>query len=177
MHSHDITGGLADRSPVPAACCRQQSDSILLISEAQGTSFQRTHLSVSGDPADETRGKWRCPCRIVKIDSRGIRDLNLLERRVSKYHLIAAAFPFPLLRHDRTAHLAIFASNERRKRDGKLDARRPLVYSFYRSCSWSAILIIISGVHKMPITNTGGSKVSCTRNFFSPAVTTFYRII
>lgn len=38
-----VAGGLADRSPVPAAYCRQQSNFILL-SKPQGTFFQRTYF-------------------------------------------------------------------------------------------------------------------------------------
>jgi len=41
-----VAGGLADRSPVPAAYCRQQSDFILLLSKAQGRAFQRTYFSL-----------------------------------------------------------------------------------------------------------------------------------
>lgn len=61
-----VAGGLADRSPVPAAYCRQQSDFILLLSKAQGTSFQRTYLSlVSTNFSNETcrkdkSRKYRC---------------------------------------------------------------------------------------------------------------------
>lgn len=66
-----VAGGLADRSPVPAAYCRQQSNFILL-SKPQGTFFQRTYFwldraiggavqadDISGDADDPAWGRGR----------------------------------------------------------------------------------------------------------------------